>query len=102
MAGQGLDSRSRGHKSPRCGVCLCDGMTRGTVDEEAEMFRSLYPGLRRLAGACGPIDGEPEDLVQEAVSRALRRGPLTELDDAGAYLRRSIVNLASNQRRGQF
>jgi RNA polymerase sigma-70 factor (ECF subfamily) len=70
------------------------------VDEEAELLRSLYPGLRRLAGACGPIDVEPEDLVQEAVTRALRRGPLTNLDDPGAYLRRAIINLASNRRRG--
>ena len=70
------------------------------MDEETELLRSLYPGLRRLAGACGPIDVEPEDLVQEAVTRALRRGPLTELEHPGAYLRQKIVNLASNRRRG--
>lgn len=68
-------------------------------EEEAELFRRLYPGLRRLAGACAPVGVGPDDLVQEAVARTLRRGPLTDLDHPEAYLRRSIVNLAANGRR---
>lgn len=47
----------------------------------------------------GPIEVDPDDLVQEAVVRALRHKRLTELDEPGAYLRRTIVNLASNHRR---
>jgi RNA polymerase sigma-70 factor (ECF subfamily) len=64
------------------------------------LFEALYPGLRRFAAATGPMEVDPDDLVQEAVARTLRRHALSELDDAGAYLRRTIVNLASNHRRG--
>lgn len=64
------------------------------------LFEALYPGLRRFAAATGPMEVDPDDLVQEAVARTLRHHTLCELDDAGAYLRRTIVNLASNHRRG--
>ena len=47
----------------------------------------------------GSVDIDPDDLVQEAFLRVLRRGPLVELSEPGAYLRRTIVNLASNERR---
>ena len=70
------------------------------VREDAELFTELYPGLRRFAAATGPREVDPDDLVQEAVARTLRTHQLSELDDAGAYLRRTIVNLASNHRRG--
>ena len=66
---------------------------------DAELFEELYPGLRRFAAATAPREADPDDLVQEAVARVLRRHPLSELDDPGAYLRRTIANLASNQRR---
>jgi DNA-directed RNA polymerase specialized sigma24 family protein len=70
------------------------------MDEEAEVFRAIYPGLHRFAAVTGPVEIDPDDLVQEAVARALARGPLSDLDDPGAYLRRTIVHLASNSRRG--
>ena len=70
------------------------------MDEEAELFRALYPGLRRFAAVAGPVEIDPDDLVQEAVTRALTRGSLTDLENPGAYLRRTIINLASNGRRG--
>jgi RNA polymerase sigma factor (sigma-70 family) len=70
------------------------------VDDQ-ELFRQLYPGLRRFAGAVAPLGVEPDDLVQEALTRTLRQRPLQELDEPGTYLRRAIVNLASNQRRDQ-
>lgn len=66
---------------------------------DAALFEGLYPSLRRLAVAVCPPEHDPDDLVQEATARALRRGPLHRLDDPGAYLRRAIVNLASNERR---
>ncbi|MBI2168223.1 MAG: sigma-70 family RNA polymerase sigma factor [Actinobacteria bacterium] len=66
---------------------------------EDELFAQLYPGLRRFAAATAPREVDPDDLVQEAVYRALRRHPLSEYTDPGAYLRRAIVNLASNTRR---
>ena len=68
--------------------------------DDAALFAALYPALRRFAAVTGPIEVDPDDLVQDAVERTLRHHRLTELDDAGAYLRRTIVNLASNQRRG--
>ena len=70
------------------------------ADAETQLFRALYPQLRRLAAAIGPEEVEPDDLVQEAVERVIRRQPLTELDNPSAYLSRTIVNLAANQRRG--
>ena len=69
------------------------------VTDDSKLFASLYPSLRQFAAVTGSVDVEPDDLVQEAVARTLRSHKLTELDDAGAYLRRAIVNLASNRRR---
>lgn len=71
----------------------------GRRDDEDELFRTIYPALHRLACVVCPPERDPEDLVQEALVRTLRRGPLTELDSPLAYLRRAVVNLASNERR---
>jgi RNA polymerase sigma-70 factor (ECF subfamily) len=69
-------------------------------DTDADLFARLYPSLRRFAAVAGPTDVDPDDLVQEAVARAIRIRPLTALDDPAAYLRRTILNLAKNRRRG--
>ncbi|MEA2002530.1 MAG: sigma-70 family RNA polymerase sigma factor [Actinomycetota bacterium] len=69
------------------------------LDEEARLFAELYASLRRFAAVVAPIDVDPDDLLQEAVARVLRRKRLTDLDEPGAYLRRTMVNLASNYRR---
>ncbi|HWJ99004.1 MAG TPA: sigma-70 family RNA polymerase sigma factor [Acidimicrobiales bacterium] len=66
---------------------------------EDELFRSIYPALHRLAAVVCPAERDAEDLVQEALVRTLRRGPLSELDSPLAYLRRTVVNLAANERR---
>jgi RNA polymerase sigma-70 factor (ECF subfamily) len=66
---------------------------------ERELITSLYPSLRKIAAVAGSVDVEPDDLVQEALIRALRKGPLSDLDNPLAFLRKTIVNLASNQRR---
>lgn len=71
----------------------------GRSDDEDGLFRALYPALHRLACVVCPPERDPEDLVQEALVRTLRRGPLTELDSPLAYLRRTVVNLAANERR---
>lgn len=76
------------------------GGYRGAQESDAELFARLYPSLRRFAAVAGPTDVEPDDLVQEAVARTLRLRPLTELDEPLAYLRRAILNLARNRRRG--
>ena len=67
--------------------------------DDAGLFATIYPSLRAFAAVTGPVDLEPDDLVQEAVVRTLRNHRLVDLDDAGAYLRRAIVNLAANRRR---
>ena len=75
------------------------GARSGDRDEESRIFADLYPGLRRFAAVVGPIESDPDDLLQEAVARVLRHHRLDELDHPGAYLRKAIVNLASNERR---
>lgn len=70
-----------------------------SLDEEARLFGELYPSLRRFAAVVGPLEVEPDDLVQEAVVRVLRKERLTDLDHPGAYLRKTILNLASNHLR---
>src|SRR2546421_7043445 len=72
----------------------------GVVEDDEAVFERIYPSLRRFAAVTGSADVDPDDLVQEAVARTLRRHTLAELDDPGAYLRRAIVNLAANRRRG--
>lgn len=67
--------------------------------EERELVAELYPSLRRFASVVSPPEDDPNDLVQEALLRTLRRGPLAGLDDPGAYLRRAVFNLASSRRR---
>lgn len=71
------------------------------MTDDGAIFARIYPGLRRFAAAVASPDVDPDDLVQEAVTRALRRGPLAGLDDPGSYLRRAIVNLARNHHRDQ-
>lgn len=63
------------------------------------MITFLYPSLRRIAAVAGSFDVEPDDLVQEALVRVLMMGPLSDLDNPLGFLRKTIVNLASNQRR---
>jgi RNA polymerase sigma-70 factor (ECF subfamily) len=62
-------------------------------------FRELYPRLRRYAAVVAPAEVDPDDLVQEALTNLLARGGFDLVDHPEAYLRRSIVNMASNGRR---
>jgi RNA polymerase sigma-70 factor (ECF subfamily) len=81
-------------------VVRADGGRSVPVDEEAtELFRELYPSLRAFAAVVGSWDVEPDDLVQEALARTLRRHRLTDLDSPAAYLRTAIVNLAASEGR---
>jgi RNA polymerase sigma-70 factor (ECF subfamily) len=66
---------------------------------DAEFVRAHYGTLRRFAAVVGCPVLEPDDLVQEALERALRLGPLRDLDEPLSYLRRVMLNLASNARR---
>ncbi|MCB0965141.1 MAG: hypothetical protein KDA98_17825 [Acidimicrobiales bacterium] len=76
------------------------GSESEAADPEAELVRGLYPDLHRLAAVVAPPERDPRDLVQDALERALRKGPLTDLDAPLPYLRRAVVNLAANERRG--
>jgi RNA polymerase sigma-70 factor (ECF subfamily) len=69
-------------------------------EERAEaLVVRLYPSLRRFAAVVAPPEVAPDDLVHDALVAVLRRGPIGGLDDPGAYLKRSMLNLASNHRR---
>ena len=69
------------------------------VDEDTEVFRSLYDSLRRFAAVVAPREVDPDDLLQEAVARTLRHHRLSDLEHPDAYLRKTMLNLASNERR---
>ena len=72
---------------------------RPLEETERQLITELYPALRRIAAVAGSVDVEPDDLVQEALVRTLSKRRLAELDNPLAYLRATIVNLASNDRR---
>jgi RNA polymerase sigma-70 factor (ECF subfamily) len=63
-----------------------------------QRLRDLYEPCRRFAGVIGRWDVEPDDLVQEAFAKVMMRSE-ADIDDLGAYLRRTIANLATDQRR---
>lgn len=68
-------------------------------DDDVEALKALYPALRRFAGIVAPLGVAPDDLVQDVFTRIVERGGLHGIDDPVRYLRRAIVNLASNERR---
>ena len=77
----------------------------GDVEEPwSGRLLSVYPSLRRFAAVVGSADMCPDDLVHDAIVSALRNGGLARAEDVEAYLRRAIVNGASNERRrlGRF
>lgn len=74
--------------------------TNHVVATDAAIFGELYPHLRRFAAVVTPVEVEPDDLVQDALERTLRRRSLTSLSHPKAYLFRVMLNLASNHRRG--
>jgi RNA polymerase sigma-70 factor, ECF subfamily len=64
---------------------------------------ALYPELLRLAAAAGHGLLPAEDLVQEAMARAIARekaGP--GIDDLGSYLRRIVMNTCRSEMRRKF
>lgn len=72
---------------------------RRVAEGDRELIRDLHSSLCRFAAVVAPGDVEPEDLVQEALYRVLRRGAVSDLDHPTAYLRRVILNLVSDHRR---
>jgi DNA-directed RNA polymerase specialized sigma24 family protein len=70
---------------------------RWSADDLAGL-RAQYDPLRRFAAVIGRWDVEPDDLVQEAYAKVLAKDP-AQIRDLGAYLRRMVVNLATDERR---
>mgnify|MGYP001816307216 CR=1 FL=1 len=71
-------------------------------ERERELIGELYPSLRRFASAVRPPGEDGNDLVQEALLRTIRsKGSLMGLDNPGAYVRRTIVNLAKDLQRSE-
>ena len=66
----------------------------GLTEDE---FVELYPRLRRFAAVVGDRSDEPDDLVQDALTRLLRLDAMP--DDPERYLRRTIVNLTVDRGR---
>ena len=60
-------------------------------------LRAQYEPLRRFATIIGRWDVEPDDLVQEAYAKILLKDP-AEIRDLGPYLRRTVANLAADER----
>ena len=72
---------------------------RRTDPDEWRIVDELYASLRKFAAVVAPADLEPDDLLQEALVNVLRRHALSELDHPGAYLKRTMVNLAASHSR---
>ncbi len=70
-----------------------------TGREEWLIIDELYPALRRFAAVTAPADVDPDDLLQEALVRVLQRRSLSELEHPGAYLRKTMVNIAASHSR---
>jgi RNA polymerase sigma-70 factor (ECF subfamily) len=77
-------------------------MRTTTIDaEDRALAERLYRPLQRFAAVVAPVGVEGDDLVQEALVRVLRRRRLASIEHPTAYLKKTIVRLASNQRRSQ-
>jgi DNA-directed RNA polymerase specialized sigma24 family protein len=66
--------------------------------ERIRELRDLYEPLRRFAAVIGRWDVDPDDLVQDVFAKVLTRDP-ADIVDLGPYLRRMIVNRATDERR---
>jgi DNA-directed RNA polymerase specialized sigma24 family protein len=74
------------------------GLEHGWDPDGIERLRELYAPLRRFAAVVGRWDVDPDDLVQNAFAKVLSRHS-SDIRDLGPYLRRTIVNLATDERR---
>jgi len=74
------------------------GLAEGWGPDGIRRLRDLYEPLRRFAAVVGSWDVDPDDLVQSAYARVLAKHP-AEIRDLGPYLRTTIANLATDERR---
>ena len=85
-----------GDNGDRCGGPV--GVEERWSPERIQELRDLYAPLRRFAAVIGRYDVDPDDLVQDAFAKVLRRDP-GDILELGPYLRRVIVNGANDERR---
>lgn len=78
---------------------MTHGVTSHLDQSDTDLVAVLYPQLRSFASVVAPAHEDPNDLVQEALLRVLRRGSLRELEYPKAYLRSAIYHLAVSSRR---
>ena len=71
----------------------------GGERSDAEIFRSVYPALRRFAAAVRAPGSDADDLVQEALARTLATRSLASIDEPLAYLRTTVMRIAINATR---
>lgn len=83
----------------QAGLCRSNVGAIISDPSDADIFRELYPALRRFAAVLTRPEDDPDDLVQEALTRTLRTHSLSSLDFPLAYLRRAIANLVQNTQR---
>ena len=67
--------------------------------DDAALVAELYPALRSFASVVARPGEDPNDLVQEALVRTLRRGPLSRLEHPKACLRTVVYHVAVSARR---
>jgi RNA polymerase sigma factor (sigma-70 family) len=72
---------------------------RRTDPDEWTIIDDHYAGLRRFAAVTAPFDMDPDDLLQEALVRMLKRKSLSEIAQPLPYLRATMLNLAASHSR---
>jgi RNA polymerase sigma-70 factor (ECF subfamily) len=75
-----------------------DGQCDAHERADEAVFTAHYLALRRFAASYGSAL-EPDDLVQEALTRTLARHRLADLEHPRTYLMRTIMNLVRNEYR---
>jgi RNA polymerase sigma factor (sigma-70 family) len=73
--------------------------TRRTDRDEWQIIDDHYAALRRFAAVAAPFDVDPDDLLQEALVRTLKRRALSDIAHPLPYLRSTMLNLAASHSR---
>lgn len=67
--------------------------------EAGDLLSDLYPGLwRYTAAACG-ASFDPDDVLQEALTRTLAVHTLEDLDHPAAYIRKAVLSVIVDEAR---
>jgi DNA-directed RNA polymerase specialized sigma24 family protein len=84
----------------RSAIMGADSRLLATAGSDAELIAALVDELARIRRLARVLVGDAEvadDLVGEAIARTLRRWRERRVSDCGAYVRRTVVNLASRR-----